>query len=158
MSAVITAGMTFGDWMQSTQAGVESALDQFLPAADAVPHKLHAAMRYAAAKQVDLGRLAQAGGGKLAGATMSGIEMIETIKASGAENGYFERWAGYYAKQHNAQVAIAKFTHYFGAVPLLLQQIANIAILMRDALHHKRADIIFLDPIMCLAIMLDCLN
>jgi len=47
MSAVITAGMTFGDWMQSTQAGVESALDQFLPAADAVPHKLHAAMRYA---------------------------------------------------------------------------------------------------------------
>lgn len=47
MSAVITDGMTFGDWMQTTQAGVESALDQFLPALDAVPHKLHAAMRYA---------------------------------------------------------------------------------------------------------------
>ncbi len=25
------------------------------------------------------------------------IEMIETIKASGAENGYFEKWAGYQA-------------------------------------------------------------
>lgn len=47
MSAVIIAGMTFGDWMQTTQAGVESALDRFLPAPDAVPHKLHAAMRYA---------------------------------------------------------------------------------------------------------------
>jgi len=47
MTAVTTAGMTFGDWMQATQAGVESALDQFLPALDAVPHKLHAAMRYA---------------------------------------------------------------------------------------------------------------
>ena len=47
MSAVITDGMTFGDWMHATQAGVESALDQFLPALDAVPHKLHAAMRYA---------------------------------------------------------------------------------------------------------------
>ena len=47
MSAAITAGMTFGDWMRTTQAGVESALDQFLPAADAIPHKLHAAMRYA---------------------------------------------------------------------------------------------------------------
>ena len=47
MSAVITAGMPFGDWMHATQAGVESALDQFLPAAGAVPHKLHAAMRYA---------------------------------------------------------------------------------------------------------------
>lgn len=47
MTAVTTAGMTFGDWMQATQSGVESALDQFLPALDAVPHKLHAAMRYA---------------------------------------------------------------------------------------------------------------
>ena len=43
----MTAAVTFGDWMHTTQAGVESALDQFLPAADAVPHKLHAAMRYA---------------------------------------------------------------------------------------------------------------
>lgn len=43
----MTAAVTFGDWMHTTQAGVESALDQFLPAPDAVPHKLHAAMRYA---------------------------------------------------------------------------------------------------------------
>ena len=47
MTAVATSGPTFGDWMQTTQAGVENALDQFLPALDAVPHKLHAAMRYA---------------------------------------------------------------------------------------------------------------
>jgi len=40
-------GMTFGDWMQATQSQVESQLDQFLPSADTVPHKLHAAMRYA---------------------------------------------------------------------------------------------------------------
>jgi NHLM bacteriocin system ABC transporter peptidase/ATP-binding protein len=89
-----------------------------------------AAMRITAQKQVNLSRMAQASGGKLAGATMSGIEMIETIKASGAENGFFERWAGYYAKQHNAQVVISKFTQYFGAIPVFLQQIANIAILM----------------------------
>lgn len=40
-------GVTFSDWMQSTQSRVEAALDQYLPAADVVPHKLHAAMRYA---------------------------------------------------------------------------------------------------------------
>jgi farnesyl diphosphate synthase len=40
-------GVTFGDWMQATQSQVESQLDQFLPSADTVPHKLHAAMRYA---------------------------------------------------------------------------------------------------------------
>ena len=47
MTAVVTPGLTFGDWMQATQAGVESALEQFLPASDVIPHKLHAAMRYA---------------------------------------------------------------------------------------------------------------
>ncbi|ATW23937.1 NHLP family bacteriocin export ABC transporter peptidase/permease/ATPase subunit [Candidatus Formimonas warabiya] len=88
------------------------------------------AMRITAKKQVNLSRTVEASAGKLAGATMSGIEMIETIKASGAENGFFERWAGYYAKQHNAQVAITKFEQYFAAIPLFLQQIANIAILM----------------------------
>lgn len=40
-------GLTFGDWMQATQSQVEGQLDQFLPSADTVPHKLHAAMRYA---------------------------------------------------------------------------------------------------------------
>ena len=40
-------GVTFGDWMQAAQSGVEGRLDQFLPSADTVPHKLHAAMRYA---------------------------------------------------------------------------------------------------------------
>ena len=43
----IDHGVTFSDWMQATQAGVESALDRYLPGADTVPHKLHAAMRYA---------------------------------------------------------------------------------------------------------------
>src|SRR5450830_1943905 len=40
-------GVTFGDWMQATQSQVEGQLDHFLPSADSVPHKLHAAMRYA---------------------------------------------------------------------------------------------------------------
>src|SRR5450830_732063 len=40
-------GVTFGDWMQATQSQVEGQLDHFLPSADAVPQKLHSAMRYA---------------------------------------------------------------------------------------------------------------
>ncbi len=47
MASMQQDGVTFGDWMQRTQSGVEACLDQFLPAADVVPHKLHAAMRYA---------------------------------------------------------------------------------------------------------------
>lgn len=33
--------------------------------------------------------------GLLEGATVTGIEMIETIKASSAENGFFQKWAGH---------------------------------------------------------------
>lgn len=36
----------FAVWTQEVQAEVERALDAFLPAATAVPHKLHEAMRY----------------------------------------------------------------------------------------------------------------
>ncbi|WUR14216.1 polyprenyl synthetase family protein [[Empedobacter] haloabium] len=37
----------FQDWMKSVQAGMEADMSAYLPAADVVPTKLHAAMRYA---------------------------------------------------------------------------------------------------------------
>ena len=37
----------FDDWMKTVQAGSEQGLSGYLPAADAVPAKLHEAMRYA---------------------------------------------------------------------------------------------------------------
>ena len=87
-------------------------------------------VQYTSKKLMNFSRTAQASGGKLSGATTAGIEMMETIKASGAEAGFFQRWAGFYAKQHNAEVSITKFNQFFGVIPSLLQQIANIAVLM----------------------------
>ena len=46
-------------------------------------------------KRMNITRVQMRDAGKLAGATVAGIEMGETIKASGAENGFFEKWAGY---------------------------------------------------------------
>ncbi len=86
--------------------------------------------RQIAKKQVNLNRTLQTGRGKLSGSTMTGISMIETIKSCGSENGFFERWAGYFAQQHNAEVRIARFTQYFGSIPQFLQQLAGIAILV----------------------------
>ncbi|SFU27837.1 polyprenyl synthetase family protein [Pseudoduganella namucuonensis] len=37
----------FQDWMKTIQAGMEHDMDRYLPGADAVPAKLHEAMRYA---------------------------------------------------------------------------------------------------------------
>ncbi len=86
--------------------------------------------RQIAHKQMNLSRTSQASGGRVAGITMTGIHMVETIKASGAEAGFFQKWAGYFAQQHNAQVTMARFAQYSGALPAFLQQAATIAILV----------------------------
>ena len=62
--------------------------------------------------------------------TMAGIESIETIKASGAEEGYFERWSGYQALVNDASVRFNKIDLYFAAVPEFLAQLANITVLL----------------------------
>ena len=58
--------------------------------------------------------------GKLAGATVAGIEMIETIKASGAEDGYFEKWAGYQASVNTQKVRFRKLDQILGLLPSLV--------------------------------------
>lgn len=81
-------------------------------------------------KRVNITRVQMRDAGKLAGATVAGVEMIETIKASGAENGYFEKWSGYQASVNTQQVRFAKLNQYLGMVPGLVSSLCNIAVLM----------------------------
>lgn len=89
-----------------------------------------AAARGVARRQVNLSRVAQAGSGNLAGCTLTGIHLIEAIKAGGAEAGFFEQWSGYFALHHNAQVRLARSALYLGSLPGFLQQFAGIAVLV----------------------------
>ena len=68
--------------------------------------------------------------GKLASATVSGIQMVETIKASGAENGYFQKWAGYQASVNASQVRFARLDELLGMIPALLSSFAGSAVLV----------------------------
>lgn len=88
------------------------------------------ALRIISRKRVNMSRIMERDGGKLSGVTMSGFEMIETIKSSGAENGFFERWSGYFTKEENDQITFSKANYFYNAIPQLLQQIADIAVLM----------------------------
>ena len=54
---------------------------------------------------------------KLGATTVAGIEMIETIKASGAENGFFQKWAGYQASVNAQETKSAKVNNYLGIIP-----------------------------------------
>lgn len=66
---------------------------------------------------------------KVDSATMSGIDMIESIKSSGAENGFFERWAGFQASANIQTVKQLRNDSFFLSIPVLLQELSNAVIL-----------------------------
>ena len=86
--------------------------------------------RFISKKRVNITRVSMRDAGKLAGATVAGIEMIETIKASGAENGFFEKWAGYQASVNTQKVKFAKLNQYLGLIPQLVSSLTNTAVLV----------------------------
>lgn len=86
--------------------------------------------RIISAKRINVTRVQMRNSGKLSSSTVSGIEMIETIKAAGAENGYFERWSGYLASADNQTVKFSKINQYLGSLPSLVVQILNAFVLL----------------------------
>ena len=81
-------------------------------------------------KRVNITRVMMRDQGKLSGTTVSGIEMIETIKSSGAENGFFETWSGYQASVNTQSVRFQKINAYLGMIPGILSKLANIVVLI----------------------------
>ena len=69
------------------------------------------------ARRLNITRVQQRDAAKLSSATMSGISMIETIKSSGAENGFFGRWAGYQASVNTQSVSYTKLNLFLGTLP-----------------------------------------
>lgn len=69
-------------------------------------------------------------GGKVAGASIAGLNMMETLKASGCEAGFFHKWAGYQTKYNNAAQRIRERNMYVYSIPGLLQGLSGVAILM----------------------------
>lgn len=80
--------------------------------------------------RVNISRVQMRDAGKLAGATVAGIEMIETIKSSGAENGFFAKWAGYQASVNKQRVKTEALEQYVGQLPSFVSLLTNTAIMM----------------------------
>ena len=74
-------------------------------------------------------------GGKLSGITMSGIEMIESLKASGSENDYFMQWSGQQAKVILENQRLLKTNTANFVTPKTITQVQNILILSIGALR-----------------------
>lgn len=67
---------------------------------------------------------------KLQSFTTAGIQLIESIKASGAENGFFAKWAGYQANDNANSIAYLKLNQYLGILPQIVTSLANNAVLI----------------------------
>ena len=69
-------------------------------------------------------------GGQLQGSTVAGISMIETIKSSGCEAGFFQKWIGYQTKYSNGVQKIRERNAYVSILPSLIKGFADIVILL----------------------------
>ena len=95
---------------------------------------------YISKKRINFARVQMRDAGKLASTGMNGIAMIETIKASGAENGYFEKWAGYQASLNSQGVKYANTNAYLGLIPSFVSSLASYAVLFLGvyyAMYHN---------------------
>jgi NHLM bacteriocin system ABC transporter peptidase/ATP-binding protein len=91
-----------------------------------------------AKKRVDISRAQMRDQGKLIATTVSGIDMIETIKASGAEDGFFEKWAGIHALVKRSEEKMAKVEGFIGVLPEFIVQLSNTVVLVLGAILIMR--------------------
>jgi NHLM bacteriocin system ABC transporter peptidase/ATP-binding protein len=67
--------------------------------------------------------------GKMTGTSMNGVQMIETLKATGGEDEFFGRWSGYQAKTIRAEQDMDLYGQTLSAVPPLTKGLITATIL-----------------------------
>jgi NHLM bacteriocin system ABC transporter peptidase/ATP-binding protein len=88
-----------------------------------------AALQHVSRRRIDVTHRLQQERGKLLSTAFGGLRMIETLKATGGEDGFFARWAGYQAKLVSAQQELGVYSQYLATVPPLLAALAAAAVL-----------------------------
>lgn len=68
--------------------------------------------------------------GKMQGTAMSGLQMIETLKATGSEGDFFAKWAGYQSKTLNAEQKMGVSNQLLSGIPGFLTALTNTLVLI----------------------------
>lgn len=80
-------------------------------------------------RRVDANRRLQQDEGKLMGASMNGLQTIETLKATGREGDFFTRWSGYQSKVVNTQQKLALYDRRLEVFSGVLSVLNTVAVL-----------------------------
>jgi NHLM bacteriocin system ABC transporter peptidase/ATP-binding protein len=100
-----------------------------------------AAVKFAARMRIDAARRLLQEEGKLTGTAMNGLKMIETLKASGGEDEFFGRWAGYQAKSLSAAQNLGQISEFVNAVPPLVTSLTTATILLLGGFKVMSGDL-----------------
>ena len=85
--------------------------------------------RYISEKRINVARVQVRDSGKLTGTTIAGIEMIESIKASGSETGFFFFFLGYQASVNTQDVKFSQMNEYLGLLPQIVSTVTDVLVL-----------------------------
>ena len=102
-----------------------------LTAIGVTAYLLNAVLSYFISKtRMNRNRMKMRDTAKLESTTVTGIDMIETIKAGGAENGFFQKWAGYQAAVNAQDQMMDRTNRLLGMLPSLFSSLADYLIMI----------------------------
>ena len=84
--------------------------------------------QFCAKKKANILRVKMRDKAKLDTLTINGIEMIETLKVSGTENGFFEKWSGCQAVVHEQNMKTLQMNRYYGFIPKMISILVQVLI------------------------------
>ena len=87
-------------------------------------------LKYIAKHRASQNAKLQQDSGRMMGTAMGGLQIIETLKASGSEGDFFSKVIGYHAKNVSQQQLFGVSTQYLNTLPVLLTSLTDAAVLI----------------------------
>lgn len=97
-------------------------------------------VRYYSNRRINMTRSMQQSEGQYYSATISCIDNMESIKAAGAETGFFKYWSGLWAHKFNVNANTDKQQAEMALLPVLANGLVNMAVLVLGAYLILKGD------------------
>lgn len=99
------------------------------------------ALQWVSRQRVDANMRLVQDEGKLAGASIAGLQSMETLKASALESDFFSRWSGYYAKTVNTEQQLEVTNQVLEILPTFLSSLTSVLVLVVGGLRVMEGEL-----------------